>query len=149
MAYWADDVAAYLITQGVGTALGTDVFVGRLPDPNPDNTDNIVGVFERPGAPPLMTLTGMGAASVAPPEEKTSRPRMTVRVRHDTYDGGRTMIYNAFKALHGKTNTVLGAGTVTFNLISAVQSPTHIGLDEVQRHEWVVNFDCSIQDNNR
>lgn len=144
MAYWADDVAAYLITQGVGTALGTDMFVGRLPDPNPDVTDNITAVFERPGAPPLGTLTGTGI-----PDDKTSRPRMTIRVRHDTYDGGRTLIYKAFAALHGQANKTLGSGTVLFKLIDAVQSPTHIGLDEVQRHEWVLNLDLIIEDTNR
>ena len=143
-AWWADDVATYLVAQGCGTAVGTDVFVGRLPDTSPDTaTDNILAIFERPGHGPLVTMTGSG--STLAPEDKTDRPRMQIRVRDTAYDAGRTKIWNAYKALQGKANTTLVTGGVSFKLITAVQEPTHLGLDEVQRHEWSQSFDVWIE----
>lgn len=147
MAYFADDIATYLAANGCGTISGVNanIFVGRLPD----TPANCLAIYERPGGPPLITMTGIGAASVAPAEDKTSNPRVQIRVRDTLYDVGRTKIYLAFSLLQGKTQTVLGTGTVTFKLIDAVQSPTHLGLDELQRHEWSVNFACMIEDGNR
>jgi hypothetical protein len=138
--YFADDIANYLATNGCGT-INTSVTVGRLPD----SPDNVLAVFERPGRPPFLTMTGASA-----PEDKTSNPRVQIRVRDTAYDAGRTKIYLAFSLLQGKTNvTLVGTPAVTFRLITAVQSPTHLGLDEEQRHEWTLNMDLQIDDDNR
>lgn len=138
--WWADDVATYLATQISGGVVGTNIFVGRLPDTAPDgSTDNILAIFERPGHGPLITMTGSSA-----PEDKTDRPRMQIRVRDMDYDAGRAKIWAAYKALQGKANTTLVSGGVEFQLINAVQEPTHLGLDEVQRHEWTQTFDVVV-----
>lgn len=142
--WWSDDVATFLVAQGCGTAVGTDVFVGRLPDTTPDGaSDNILAIFERPGHGPLVTMTGSGSVTAA--EDKTDRPRMQIRVRDVAYDAGRTKIWNAYKALQGTANSTLVTGGVLFKLIVAVQEPTHLGLDEVQRHEWSQNFDLTVE----
>jgi hypothetical protein len=83
------------------------------------------------------------------PEEKTGQPGIQIRVRDLAYDAGRAKAWAVYALLEGKTNTTLVGGGVAVNLIVASQEPTHLGMDEVQRHEWSQNFIASIQDGNR
>lgn len=137
MTYLADDIADYLATQGCGT-VSSDIFTGRLPD----TPDDCLAVIERPGAPPLMTLTGGSLA-----ELKIDRPMIMIRIRSADYSSGRTLAHLAFKALHGLTEVTLGGSLI--HLMEALQSPAHLGIDEKQRDEWSQNFALHFENQNR
>lgn len=137
MSYLADDIADYLATQNCGT-VATDIYTGRLPD----TPDACLAVIERPGAPPLMTLTGGTLA-----ELKIDRPMIQIRIRATSYNTGQVLAHKVFKALQGLTEVTLGGSLI--HLMEAVQSPAHIGLDEKQRDEWSQNFALHYENPNR
>lgn len=140
MSHWiADDIADYLAAHGIGV-VGDDIFIDRIPA----EPDDVVAVFERPGGPPLMTLTGGGVS-----ETKADQPMIQIRVRAVKYTDGKTTAEAIFALLQGVTETVLVVGGGIFHLISAVQSPAHLGIDENQRHEWSQNFSCLWENPNR
>ena len=116
-----DDVADYLVAQGVATGVDVDLFKGELP-PTPDNA---LALYEYGGEAPPLHWDG----------ETVS---IQVRVRSKVYATGRAKIQAAYEALHGLTETVLG--TTRYLLVRAMQPPSSIGRDQNGRHEWTVNF---------
>lgn len=133
-----DEICLYLQGLGVGlnfNGVGTiNLFTTLVPDQPPDYA---VGVIERGGLLPLMTLTGGGEA-----ESRFERPTVQIRVRSSMngYVIGNSTTQVVFKALQGITERVLNPGGSLFHLIRAVQSPVYLGRDQRERHQWSQNF---------
>jgi hypothetical protein len=118
------DIIARLVTAGVVSALGTDVFVGYMPS----TPDNVVSVTAYGGSPPITTHDGA----------VMHRPSVQVRVRNSAQSTGWTKINSIYTALHGIANTTLN-GSV-YLLILANQEPQPMGIDKNGRWEFVQNF---------
>lgn len=118
-------MGAYLQTQGIGT-LGTDLFVGLLPD----TPDAAVSLFEYGGASPVHSLGSGGA--------KFERPRVQVVVRAATYTAARTKIESVYTTLEQLANITLSS--VRYLMVEAVQSPAFLERDVNNRVTMVCNF---------
>ena len=139
------EIATYLQNSSLGLTMGSNLFVGQLPD----TPDECVAVGERPGQAPVMWLTGgvapTGATGVTGPaspvnESKLDRPTVQVRVRCPTYVTGNTLTQGIFGKLQGVTETTITSGGQLFHLIAALGSPAYIGVDVQQRHEWSQSY---------
>lgn len=125
-----DDIAARLVSQGVGTK-GTNIFLGSksiIPE----------------GAGPYLTLTETGGAGPMRVQNYTTahvqRPTAQILVRAKSYLDARTMIANAYAALDGIFNTTING--VFYQRIVARQEPTDLGLDSNERPMLVFNIEC-------
>lgn len=123
-----------LIFSGTGTK---NLFVAGLPDTE-QTPELAVAIFENGGMSPVNTLAG---ASVA--VSKLDRPAIQVRVRAPAggYISGNSLINAIFGELQDvgeqKLNPPNGA---FFHLINAMQSPVYLARDDLQRHNWALNF---------
>lgn len=108
----------------------------------PEQPDMAIGLLERPGFRPFMTMTGGGLA-----ESKTDQPvfQLLVRGPQQDYTSAFTLAMACFKALEGVSETTLVAGGATWHLIEALQSPAHLGRDEKQRHQYSQNFRAIVE----
>jgi hypothetical protein len=120
----ADDIAAYLQTAGIGT-VGTDIFVGHLPDA----PSNCLAVIQNGGESPEMAgpITG-----------QIERPRLIVRVRNSTYLNGSTKANAVLKALHTLGDQTLSGHRYLY--IRAVGSVNQLGRDHEKRSLFSVDF---------
>jgi hypothetical protein len=122
------EIAAYLVTNGIGT-IGTDIFVAEVPD-----TPNLcVMLFEYAGSPSDHTLDST----------RVTNPGLQVRVRgeRNQYIAGREKCESVAALLDGLCNTTIG--THFYYSIFAAQEPSFLGLAENNRPEWVQNFRVS------
>lgn len=125
-----DEVGTYLAANIIGATaltLGTNLFLGRLPDA----PDTCVAIFETGGTLPEQTM-GSGLASI-------ERPRIQVVTRRPGYSDARILAYNVWNTLEGVANESL-SGT-RFLRVSAVQSPYPLERDSTDRIIIVQNFD--------
>ena len=125
MAELAEDVIRYLISKGIATAIGTDAFMGYLPD-----TDEVP-----PGAL-VVYDTGGGPSQFAIPDLKRT---MQISIRDMGYEATRLRAWLAFNALDnplGRVYRVNGRNA----LIKALQPPTVIKRDDQGRITFVFNI---------
>ena len=123
-----DNVSQYLITQGIATAEGTDIFIGSLPDSDASTFDNAILIRDTGGAEPDKHLP-------------IKQPTIQILVRNVNYDTGYNKAKAIRDALHQKLdNTVLEVGADDVMTIFAMQEPTHLGMDESNRHLFTCNF---------
>ena len=104
-----DDMGLYLSDNSVGT-LATDLWLGNLPE----DTDNVVAVFEYEGEPPLNTM------NPDPGNAISEFPRVQILVRNTSYTTARTKMNDIFKLLDGYTGEQNG---VRYKVIKALGSP--------------------------
>jgi len=123
-----DNLATY-IADNTGFAKKTNLFIGRMPD-TPDTA---------------LYLTATGGNE---PNRYIPTPRKTVQVLSrasaypDAYDNAQTV----YDLLHRKNDSVvLETGGVDVMFIAALQEPTHIGLDDQERHVFTVNFQITLR----
>jgi len=124
------ELGAYLIAQGVGTALGTDMFLGKLP-PTPDA---IVAIFE------YASLADEPDLGVDGKNIRYEYPRVQIVCRgvRDDYATPRTTAQNAKKALMKVQGSTL---TGTYYLAVTPESgPFFLRRDLNDRLEFVTNF---------
>ena len=128
-----DEIATRLAAQSVGT-VGTNIFKGsRAMIPNGDG--------------PYLSLTETGGTApgrihnvaTAHPQ----RPSAQVAVRAKNYATARAMAHAAYNALDGVSNTTL-SGTF-YQSIRAMQEPTDIGTDSIERVMIVFNIEVEKQ----
>ena len=119
-------IAAYLVAQGVCTAVNTDLFIAQVPN----TPDLCVMLFEYAGSPPELTHDGVYDV----------KPSLQVRTRgaRNAYGTGIAKAEAIEAELHGLANTTL-SGT-TYKLIRAQGSPGFMGRDSEGRPEWSQNF---------
>lgn len=126
----AEDVAVYLDANVAGLTLGTNLFIGRMPDA----PDAAVAVGEPPGSPPTMHMGN----NPVPIEQ----PQIQIRVRaasaDTSYSAARTTIRACYNALKTASGTINGTRYLGFG---PRQDPFPLGADDWEREEWSVNFD--------
>lgn len=119
----ANDVAEYLEDQTVGT-VGTDIFVGMMPD----TTNNCIAVYEYSGEPP----ENVGYVE---------HPRLSIKVRNATYSNGMGKARNILYKLHTLNNTTLESHTYLY--VRAVGSINALGRDAENRAIFSIDFIAS------
>jgi len=121
----AKDMADLLETRGVGT-VGTDIYIGQLPDRN-DSPDKAIGVFET------------GAIYLNP---RCQRDELMVqflaRGPQRDYETSYTWAKQVQDAILGiPPQTVNGKSYVLFVSIGGI---SHTGMDQRERHVFSLNF---------
>jgi len=120
----ADDIAAYLQTSSIGT-VGTDIFVGHMPDA----PANCMAVIQSGGESPEMA---------GPISGQIERPRLIVRVRNASYASGASKANDVLKALHTAGEVSLSGHRYLF--IRAVGSVNQLGRDHENRSLFSLDF---------
>ncbi len=143
-------VCTYLASIGsLGLTVATNLFYGLLPD----EPDQCVAVFERPGMKPLMTFVGpAGATGALLPQSLLDRPLIQVRVRGamGTYAATNTLMQQVFGALQGRANVATPSPSGLFVLLfEATGSPLYMGQDTRQRPEFSLNLSVMLQNTQR
>lgn len=122
------EIGAYLASvSGFGGSLGTvstDIFEGLVPD----EPDNCIVLFERPGRPPVRASANTIVCE---------RPGLAAVVRHSDYELG----YTKAKAVKNKLQNFQGILSGTRYLeITANQGIHSVGTDELRRYLFSINF---------
>lgn len=131
-----DDIAAYLQGEGIGT-IGTTLFKGSIPEDAPLVAvhDALVALMETPGLPSSHVHTRAQASFEQPTLQ------VVIRGAPYGYPAARQKAQDAFEALDGVANVVLGTGAYLW--ILALQSPFWLRTDELQRPYFVFNVRCA------
>ncbi|MGA1036649.1 MAG: minor capsid protein [Ilumatobacteraceae bacterium] len=122
-----DEVGAYLETEIGSLTLGTNLFLGRMPD----DPDTCVTVYEYGGDAPVNT---MGSDAMPPVEQ----PRIQILVRASGYSTARTLALSCWTAVEAILNENL-SGT-RYHRVSANQSPFPLERDSQDRVLFAQNF---------
>lgn len=125
-----DDIAARLVTAGVGT-LGTDLFLSSAAIV-PAGNGPYISIQETGGSAPTRVQNQAGA--------KTQRPTAQLLIRASTFPTARTKAKSAYDALDGQFNVTLNG--IYYLSITARQEPTDLGLDGSGRPQVVFNIDA-------
>ena len=121
------ELGTYLEAQVASLTLGTNLFLGRLPD----DPDTCVVLYEYGGDVPVNT---MGSDAMPPVE----RPRMQILTRAAGYSSARTLSLECWTAIEAVLNESL-SGTL-YHRISANQSPFPLERDSQDRVLFAQNF---------
>lgn len=116
----ADDIAAYLATQSLGT-VGTDIFVGFLPE----EPDDIIILTDTKGRPPDITT-------------KIEFPGLQIRIRNTAYLTAFAEARKINDLLHGMNNVTLS--TVYYDFIEGQGSPLFVSKDNKMRTTFSLDF---------
>lgn len=131
MARLLDNLAQYLVDEGICTKKGKDVFIGVLPE----KQDNAVKLLQTGGLSPDHYLP-------------IEQPTVQVTVRNTAFPAGLDKAKAIYDALHRLgDDAVLETGGVDVMTCFAIQEPFHLGQDENQRHLFVVNFVFKLRGN--
>lgn len=122
-----DDLGTYLDAQVGALTLGTNLFLGRLPDA----PDTAVALFEYAGAPPVNVM-----GSDAPPI--LEQPRIQVLSRASSYSASRSQAITVWLVLEGILNETI-SGTL-YQRVEAVQSAFPLERDTHERSVFAQNF---------
>lgn len=122
-----DDIGTYLQTEVGSLTLGTNLFLGRLPD----DPDTCVSVYEYGGDAPVNT---MGSDAMPPVEQ----PRIQLLTRAAGYSSARTLALSCWTAIESVLNESL-SGT-RYHRITANQSPFPLERDSQDRVLFAQNF---------
>jgi hypothetical protein len=121
------DLANYLDTNVTGLILGTNLFIGRMPD----DPNACVALYEYGGTAPDQTMGGTLPV--------LQNPSVQVRVRDTAYSSAETTANLCFVALEGIVNETIN--TTRYNRVTAIQSPFPLERDPEDRIIFVQNFD--------
>jgi hypothetical protein len=121
------DIANYLDANVAGLTLGTNLFIGRMPD----DPNACVAVYEYGGTRPDNTMGG-GAPVL-------QNPSVQVRVRDTSYASAQTTANLCFVALEAIVDETIN--TTRYNRVTAIQSPFPLERDPEERIVFVQNFD--------
>lgn len=122
-----DDLGTYLDSQVATLTLGTNLFLGRIPD----DPDTCVALFEYGGNAPTSTMGG----DALPPIEN---PNIQVLTRGSGYASARTLAFECWTAIEAILNETLTA--TLYHRVSANQSPFPLERDSQDRVIWAQNF---------
>lgn len=118
-----DDIAAYLVTNSIGTAVGTDVFKSYLPD---TDSGTVIGVFDTGGTKPDVDLISL------------KKPTFQVFIRANNYSTGKAKLDSVRSLLHGVIETTIGSTYVLY--MHALAEGGHVGRSEDGQEEFSINF---------
>jgi hypothetical protein len=128
-----DEIAARLVSQGVGTTSGTsrNIFTSSQAI-IPDGNGPYLTLIETGGSGPTRVHNQTGAL--------TQRPTAQIYVRASTYVAARAMARLAYLALDGVFNTTL-SGTF-YQSVTVRQDITDLQADDLGRARVVFNIDA-------
>lgn len=116
----------------LGLTKGTDLFYSRMNN----SPDDVVVVFDTPGAPPLLTY-----------QKNTSNYHYTgvsIQVRNTKYNDAYALMQQILEYLHGESNITVG--TTLYTIIKAINDPQVLHYDENDRPIMFVNFEIQRRD---
>jgi len=122
-----DDIGTYLASQVGSLTLGTNLFLGRLPD----DPDTCVALYEYGGETPVSTMGG----DAMPPVEQ---PRIQVNVRAPGYPSAHTLALSVWTALEAILNETLTS--TRYHRVAAIQSPFPLERDSADRVIFAQNY---------
>jgi hypothetical protein len=123
------DIATYLDSQQASLTLGTNLFLGRMPD----SPDTCVVLYEYGGSAPDNTMGG-GLPVL-------QNPSVQVAVRAVLYASAESLINLCWGTLEGIVDMSL-SGT-RYNRVTAIQSPFVLERDSQDRVIFVQNFNVT------
>lgn len=128
-----DDLGDYLASGGVGLTVGTNLFLGFLPE----QPDDAVAVYETGGRPPAHAMNALAGQAVA----EYPRVQVVARATSFGYPGARQRMANIYKLLDGlPTRTINGT---QYDWGSAVSPPHAYGRDKQERVLIACSFDLA------
>jgi hypothetical protein len=127
---WIDDIITQLELEGVGT-FNTNIFAtskGEVPK----------------GDGPFLSIRTTGGTSADRTHNSVIkpayvRPGAQLVARAKTYRDAEAMAYAAYFALVKVRNQVIGSGNVWYREITALQEPSDLGLDKLERPQVAFN----------
>lgn len=123
------DLATYLDSQQASLTLGTNLFLGRMPD----SPDACVALYEYGGSAPDNTMGG-GLPVL-------QNPSVQIAVRAVLYASAESLINLCWGTLEGIVDMSL-SGT-RYNRVTAIQSPFVLERDSQDRVIFVQNFNVT------
>jgi hypothetical protein len=124
-----DDFGDYASTGSIGLTVGTNLFLGTLPD----SPDTACGFFETGGFFPIHAMSGSAGHAVV------ERPRVQAIVRAMKYQSARQLAHNVWMRFDGANNLTIN--TTRYLQITAVSSPAAMGTDASGRAQFTTSFD--------
>ena len=126
-----DEVGTYLAANvtDVTLTLGTNLFLGRLPD----SPDTCVSVQETGGQGPMDTMSNNTGPVI-------ERPNVQTLIRASAYSTGRALAKDVFDQMNLVCNEDLSS--TRYERIEAIQSPFPIMRDSQDRAVFSINFTC-------
>jgi hypothetical protein len=130
-----EELGTFLQAHGFGS-LGVDIFLGSFPSdaPGAGVQDAILGLFEIPGLPPLLTHDLLGPS--------VEQAMIQCRWRGNPYDYATTRAKagNAFRLFATVVNQTLSG--VFYQQILVRDSPFGLAADEWHRPNILLNIQC-------
>lgn len=123
-----DDIGGYLDTQLTTLTLGTNFFLGKMPEVPPNN---IAAIFENAGLQPLYTQGSVNLPAF-------ERPELQVIVRNSSYTAGRALAESMYRVLTQIANQTIN-GTLYYR-IEALHTPEVFDRDK----SGLVLFTCNF-----
>jgi hypothetical protein len=143
----ANSIALYLESiSDLDLTFGTNLYADWLPD----TPDQAVAVFERPGLPTRLTMTG-GTTSGSQAQSLLDSPLLQIRVRaaQADYAVGNTLMQQVWGNLNGLSEIELPPGGLLFHLLNATGFPMFLGRDIQERPEWSLNLSTIMENTQR
>ncbi len=127
------EVGAYLNTNVSDLTIGTNLFLGDMPD----TPDVCAAVFESTSAGPTMTFGGTGIPQL-------ESPNVMLWVRHTSYATGRALMETCWQKLSQIANENLtneDAASVLYQRVEPMASPVLMSRDDLRRVLFSANFE--------
>lgn len=121
-----EDIKDMLVEAGIGLTFAQNLFIGQ----EPARPDNVVTLFDGPGAPPQLTMEY---------GKQMDLPSINVRVRNASYPAAMALGYSIYAYLSGRANTPKNGAF--YGLIQPIDSPMLIDWDENNRCRVVFNLE--------
>lgn len=126
----AEQVATYLQDELLVGTLGTNIFIGRLPEKN-DAPVNAIAVID----------TGGVASDVDLP---LTSPTFQILIRNTDYDAGSTLLMTIHDGLHQFFGELV-TGQNYFYVLHAQNRGGHLGQDASGRELFSINFISKVR----
>lgn len=123
MAELVRDLGQYLISAGIASQFGSDLFLNYLPD-DPDN---------------IICLTEYNGNGSAIGDESLLR-RVQVKVRNSDYSSASLKIWSIYNAFIKEDQFIFHLTSNRYLIPSALQSPVPLMVDDKERQHFVFNL---------
>jgi hypothetical protein len=123
-----EDLAGYVDTNIASLILGTNLFIGMIPE----NVSNCVAIYENSGAPPNFV---MGSNNLPILE----RPQVQIIVRNESYATGRALAESVYRVLTAIANQTVNGNR--YLRVEAIGVPALLERDSNRRTVFSCNFD--------
>ncbi len=139
-----DEICEYLVAYTPAITLGSIPLTW-----NTGGSDNVFG-YEMPDQPANCVSVWPYGGGMPHLIDNIDEPTFQIRVRSVIATDGENAIQQIFNALQGVfERTLVVGGDWHWNRIFALQNPVYLGKDEVQRHDFVVNWRAFCRNPNR